>query len=260
MMRSWRRRLGMPARGGGLPAATPAEERDERLSRYLDGELGGEAREAVERELASAGEARAALEGMREVREALRALGDAGRDGLRAPRPFTLAEPPPARRGAPRIPRGRGGGAAPLAALGAALAALALVAVVGIGVGPGLEGRDARETADAPAAAPEARTQAQEAAVPVGAPEAAAPVGAREAAAPVGARGPAAEAGAAAAGGAEEGAPRARAEADEGAGGGTGSGRLPAGTAALLALALAAASGAAAAGALALRRRRGRPS
>ena len=150
MMRGWwRRRRGMPARGGGLPAgATVSEIRDERLSLYLDGDLPEGEQEAHERELASDAGSRAALEGMREVTEALRALGAGELGELRAPRPFTLAAPP-ARRGLIRTPGVFGEPSARLGALAAALAAVALVAVVGIGVGPGFDGREAQEEAAA---------------------------------------------------------------------------------------------------------------
>ena len=247
MMGAWRWwRRGGARRGGDLAAEpTPAQIRDERLSLYLDGDLGREPREALERELAEDAEARAALEGMREVTEALRGLGAEGPGALRAPRPFTLAEPPPS-------PRGLGDPAARLGALAAALAAFAFVAAIGIGVGPGLEGRGGgEEMADAPAAiAPAAR-----------APSAAQPALAEAQAAPLAADSsdeadrPEAERASAAGEAADESARREGAEDEEAA---RSDGVLPAGVLAPLAAASAAAAAALALGALALRRRRRR--
>lgn len=248
MMRAWRWwRRGGARRGGDLHAEpTPAQIRDERLSLYLDGDLDREAREALERELAADAGARAALEGMREVTEALRALGSEGTGALRAPRPFTLAEPP-------RAARGLGDPAARLGALAAALAAFAFVAAVGIAVGPGLEGRGGEEMADAPAAAVAPAASAPQAAQPAAAEAQAAPLADASSAQ---ADRPEAERAAPAGEAADESAPReGAAEEGEPRSGGV----LPAGAAAPLAAASAAAAAAALAlGALALRRRRRR--
>src|SRR5207253_3138299 len=61
---------------------------DEQLSAYLDDRLAPEERAALEAAIASDPDARAALAGMRQVREDLAGLGE-----VRAPRPFTLVAP-----------------------------------------------------------------------------------------------------------------------------------------------------------------------
>jgi hypothetical protein len=89
----WRRKR------DGDTSLTPGEARDERLSRYLDGDLTAQELSAVEAELAADAVAREALEGLSEVRTALASLGE-----VRAPRSFALAAPPaPVARSAPRL-------------------------------------------------------------------------------------------------------------------------------------------------------------
>ncbi|MEE8421845.1 MAG: hypothetical protein V3S31_03610, partial [Dehalococcoidia bacterium] len=76
--------------------ATPAEERDEQLSAYLDGDLTSSEAGAVDDALASDASMQQALSGMRRVTDALARL-----DEVRAPRSFAI-EAPAAR--TPRAP------------------------------------------------------------------------------------------------------------------------------------------------------------
>ena len=86
-MRWWWQR----SRPADEPAVdAPAAARDERLSAYLDGELPSDELAVVELELDRDGELRAALEGMRQVRDGLQALGE-----VPAPRSFALNAPVP---------------------------------------------------------------------------------------------------------------------------------------------------------------------
>ena len=110
-------RDGSDARG----SSRAAQDRDERLSAYLDDDLTADDRAAVEAELLSDDTLRDELAGMRAVTGALASL-----EPVRAPRPFTL-EAAPAPAGRPRI--------LDLGLqLGAALSALLLVVVI---VNPG---------------------------------------------------------------------------------------------------------------------------
>ena len=77
--------------GSASAPATAAELRDERLSAYLDGEFAAADAAALERELAADAALRAEFEALRDVRLALRSLGE-----VRAPRSFALAAPPAA--------------------------------------------------------------------------------------------------------------------------------------------------------------------
>jgi anti-sigma factor RsiW len=162
MWRWWRGRDGArdaePEDGLSVPSA--GELRDERLSLYLDGELPADGAAAVERELAADAQTRAALEGIRSVRDSLQALGAGELGELRAPRPFTLT--------APAVARGGMGRSELAARVGAIAAAVALVAVVS---GDALVGGD---TASRDAADEATSTTANVANAPAtGAPEAA---------------------------------------------------------------------------------------
>lgn len=75
--------------GDASVSATLEELRDERLSAYLDGELVAAEAAALERELGEDTALRTELELLRDVRSALRTLGE-----VRAPRSFALAAPP----------------------------------------------------------------------------------------------------------------------------------------------------------------------
>ena len=77
------------ARGRHEPAPTEAQARDERLGAYIDGDWDATETPALQSELTGDPELRLAMEGMREVRDVLAALGE-----VRAPRPFALAEAP----------------------------------------------------------------------------------------------------------------------------------------------------------------------
>ena len=99
-MRWWPRRSreGSEARVASRAASSGAEQaRDERLSAYLDDDLTGEERAALELEVTADQALRDELAGMRAVTSALGAL-----EPVRAPRPFTLEAPPVASR-RPRI-------------------------------------------------------------------------------------------------------------------------------------------------------------
>ena len=144
----WRRALGRGVRGE--PAAGDAEERDQRLSAYLDGDWSATATPALQSELAGDPELRSALDGMRQVRNALAQMGE-----VRAPRPFTLeAAPAPPRASRPEL----------ATRIGAAAAAMLLAAVLIGDVATTGNGRDTR--AEAPAAA-----RAELASPPAAAPE-----------------------------------------------------------------------------------------
>ena len=149
----WRRALGRGARGD--PAPGEAEERDRRLSAYLDGDWSAAETPALQSQLAGDPDLRSALGGMRQVRDALARMGE-----VRAPRPFTLeAAPAPPRASRPEL----------ATRIGAATAAVLLAAVLIGDVATTGNGRDTlteapaaarAELASAPAAEPEAAGEA----------------------------------------------------------------------------------------------------
>ncbi len=116
-MRWWKRQNGQLEVGPDADAA-----RDELLSAFLDDDLGPTESEALAAELAADAELRDALEGMREVKSALRTFGE-----VRAPRSFALTAPhapapAPSRGGLGRLELGT--------RIGAAVAAVAFMLVL----------------------------------------------------------------------------------------------------------------------------------
>jgi hypothetical protein len=116
------------SRTGDTPhgSSRASEERDERLSAYIDGDLTVDERSALDAELAANEALRDDLAGMRAVTAALGQL-----ESVRAPRPFTLEAPPVSSRRPRILDVGL--------QLGAALSALLLVvAIVDPGDGGGI--------------------------------------------------------------------------------------------------------------------------
>ena len=109
----------------------PAVARDELLSAWLDGALDTADAARAEAGIASDPAARDALDGLRRVRDGLRALGE-----VSAPRSFAIAaEAAPRPSGLPRLELAT--------RLGAALSAVALAAVIGLPVITGTSSDDA---------------------------------------------------------------------------------------------------------------------
>lgn len=172
-LRVWRRALGG---GRGEADRGASEARDERLSAYLDGDWSATETPALQSDLAADPELASALSGMRQVRDALAALGE-----VRAPRPFTL-EAVPAPPAASRLELA--------SRVGAAAAAVALVVVLIGDASTFGDGVDApvpalAELASAPTAADElaveassAEAQAAPTVADLAAPAARAPAGA----------------------------------------------------------------------------------
>jgi len=121
-MLGWlRRRRSSESDGSAIhadPPMTPEEQQDYLLSAYLDDDLAPAERDDLEARLATHGDLRAALDGMRVVRDTLATL-----EVVRAPRSFAITAPPaPATRRFGRIDL--------VTRIGAMTAAVAFVAVL----------------------------------------------------------------------------------------------------------------------------------